>query len=121
MRTRLEVEIHLGPFLVCPRDRFFTRLKSVASPARAKRLQWKKAKLCQKFNHPTSIKSAKTLLQVLNSLENFRTDVILTKYSTDIFRRMCIRNKLCNITYLIKSAACLLNNCPLLLSPFRSP
>ncbi len=41
-RTRLEVELHLT-FLACPRDLFFTRLKPVAPPRRAKRLQWKTA------------------------------------------------------------------------------
>jgi hypothetical protein len=41
-RTRLEVELH-STFLSWPRDWFFTRLKSFAPPAQAKRLQWKMA------------------------------------------------------------------------------
>jgi hypothetical protein len=38
----MEVELH-STFLACPRDWFFTWLKLVAPPARAKRPQWKMA------------------------------------------------------------------------------
>ena len=58
-RTRFEVEIHLT-FMACPRDSLFTKIKSVASSARAKRLQWKTALMkcsCSKTSNMDILKS----------------------------------------------------------------